>query len=263
MSECFRFFTGPTGPTGGTGPKGYSIGDTGPTGPTGLDGLQGPQGYRGNTGDVGPMGPKGINGSLITSDNGPPLTNPTVTAPVLSLDSASNDLYYFGGSIWINYLNITGPPGPMGLRGPAGTCNSSTFQSQDNMNLLTVSGYTTTSDTLEKMGDTIIISNVGPEVSIITGWNFSIAPNLGDTLIRILDTVRYGVSYDSSIEVTLADRRLHIRESSSNISFTNTTNFVVPSTAYNLYFTPSWSVASGTLSNNSEYEGYTIQVISR
>jgi hypothetical protein len=38
---------------------------------------------------------------------------------------------------------------------------------------------------------------------------------------------------------------------------------VVPSTAYNLYFTPMWSIEDGTLSMSEQSESYSIQVISR
>jgi len=117
-----RGLSGPTGPTGPRGPAGFS-GSIGPTGPTGSIGFRGPTGLQGPTGPRGPTGQYGtiiysgyfrtqIGSNLIqtvgqTSANfelNPPIPDPPINTPGLTLNSGSATLRYFNGANWVNFV---------------------------------------------------------------------------------------------------------------------------------------------------------------
>jgi len=118
--------TGATGPTGAAGPTGASgstgaVGPTGPTGSTGANGAVGPTGPTGALGATGPTGANGtsfvIKGTVSTVGDLPSSGNTVGDAYIVS---ATQDLYTWNGSAWINVGKIVGPTGPAGATGPTG-----------------------------------------------------------------------------------------------------------------------------------------------
>lgn len=118
--------TGPTGSTGALGPTGSAgpagpTGSAGPTGPTGTSGIAGPTGPTGSTGATGPTGSNGtsfvVKGTVPTVGSLPSTGNTVGDAYIVS---ATQDLYTWDGTSWVNLGKIVGPTGSAGPTGPAG-----------------------------------------------------------------------------------------------------------------------------------------------
>jgi hypothetical protein len=267
MDNCYAR-VGPEGPRGDLGRIGPPGGDIGPIGPIGPNGVVGTRGDKGDMGQVGPVGERGKDGSLIINGIGPPTGFPDVENQLLYLDRSSNNLYYYNTTTWVEFINITGIKGPTGPIGPVGECDNVFISTLPDMSVDNTSGYFTTSDVIVDIGDEspyiLSFGGVGPSVSITTSWNIDITVTQ-DTLIRIRDIVRYGLSYESSLSHVISDRRFFISSSENNFSFTNIIRLDLPNSNYNLYFTPQWSIRDGELSllPTGGGQGYTVQIVSQ
>jgi hypothetical protein len=269
MDNCYTH-VGPEGLPGDLGRVGTPAGNMGQIGVTGNTGRAGPTGEQGDMGPTGPIGERGKGGSLIINGIGPPIGLPDVENPLLYLDQSNDKLYYYKSITWIEFINITGAEGPVGPVGPVSECSNTCITTLPNMLTRHTSGYSTISDTLVDIDNAfpyiVIFPGVGPSVSITTSWNINITITQ-DTLIRIRDIVRYGLSYESSVSQVISDRRFFISSDENNFSFTNIIKLDLPNSNYNLYFTPQWSIRNGELSIVTPIgggnHGYSVQVVSQ
>lgn len=247
------------GPPGCTGPKGETGLPGGQMGETGLPGIQGPIGPQGPQGEKGVMGDQGIagqDGSLLSYGAGPPLSIPSsaVVAPVLYLDTETNDVYVYTNFSWNNIVNITGIQGATGPTGPQGSCGGNVVF-ETNVQVIDEGSLATVSSTTSSVfSSPPTLQSVLPDAFITTCWTIPITLAGGITsTLYINDVVRYGLTFASAVPVTIQQKSIRVIASMDALTVVGTAHISLPSGISTLYFTPEWSVSNGATIEGASY----------
>ena len=257
------FSTGPMGVTGPTGYPGVPGGEIGETGLPGIIGPTGPPGPQGDQGIKGIKGLPGIAGTHLSYGTGPPLSAPSTVAPNVYLDVDENDIYYYSNmmSNWQNIINISGPTGPQGSQGPPGNCDGG-IPEESNLQTFDTPVVSTSSTILSPSTDLIVMTGFRPDVYITTCWNLKVTLNGPPTIVNIKDVVSYGLSQNSAIPVQIANKYIRVTSNLDNLSIVSKAHITLPSSDYNLYFSPKYSIGNGFVESGKDGIGYHIDVFS-